>query len=629
MTPLFSILHPSARPQRWREIYEDWMLSAAHPENVEYVLCVDERWGFLELPGFQMVLPSVINGVSIPCDFPSYWAPGTKLNLGERAPGRLIWNIGRRCYVDAVNTAAQASTGRILIVIADDQWPCERWDERIIDVLGESLTDFSDPQRTVWLDQSSYVISVSTGTPHEHERGIMVMPILSRARYERLGYIFFPEYESAFADNDFYSHAAKDNCIIDARHLMFPHRHPLTKPGAWEKRGNLKWIDTDAVYAAQNRAESYLIGEQTFRRRQAENFTPGQSSIERFPRSIERTDLWEGYPKISPQDNPGSLAAAVKDGYTRNRKPRAIALALPGEFFHYCFVAKLLDLTVTLMREGWAYSPLLLHCSEPGATRTTIVNAVKELKEQGNLDLEFILWIDDDQIVEPQQVLMLINDLEQLPEVDVMAGWTWLASSGPNFNQPQASCGRMNIDKGEVAHANYETIQAVQSADGVFEVGWTGFPVVLMRTSALDKVGKHPFTHYPCPESAWGECGEDISFCKRLTDAGGKIYVDSRVFVPHLKMKALGPIPPSKEEIALALTGNAEPKMPPVEGPKEMPKGMASFSIATHLSAEEKERRRIAEEERQRNLKLVVGDEMLELNAEAARFVASVFEDLV
>jgi hypothetical protein len=264
-----------------------------------------------------------------------------------------------------------------------------------------------------------------------------------------------------------------------------------------------------------------------------------------------------------------------------------------------------------------------MHTSEPGITRATIVNAIRELQEKSDFKPDFILWMDDDQVVEAAQVQMLIDDMAQFPDVDLFAGWTWIASGGDHFSPPQVSCGRMDLAQGEVSHAEYKSVQL---ANGVFEVHWTGFPVVIMRTSALDKVGKHPFSHYPCEDSPWGECGEDISFCKRLTDAGGKIMVDSRVFVPHLKLKALGPVPPSKEEIALALTGNAEPKIPPVEGPKEMPQGMASFSIAIHLPPEEKERLRKAEEERQKNLKLVVGDKILELNAQAAR---EVFKDLV
>ena len=44
--PLFSILHTSARPEKWRAVYDDWMAKCVHPEDVEYVLCVDPRWGF-------------------------------------------------------------------------------------------------------------------------------------------------------------------------------------------------------------------------------------------------------------------------------------------------------------------------------------------------------------------------------------------------------------------------------------------------------------------------------------------------------------------------------------------------------------------------------------------------------
>ena len=42
----FSILHTSARPEKWREVYDAWIAAADHPEDVEYVLVVDERWGF-------------------------------------------------------------------------------------------------------------------------------------------------------------------------------------------------------------------------------------------------------------------------------------------------------------------------------------------------------------------------------------------------------------------------------------------------------------------------------------------------------------------------------------------------------------------------------------------------------
>ena len=107
--PLFSILHTSARPDKWRAVYDDWMSKAVHPEDVEYVLCIDPRWGFdVE-------------------DMSKYDTPLDNIHV--------VQNTLRRCYVDGVNIAAKASTGSILIVNADDQFACERWDWYLREVI--------------------------------------------------------------------------------------------------------------------------------------------------------------------------------------------------------------------------------------------------------------------------------------------------------------------------------------------------------------------------------------------------------------------------------------------------------------------------------------------------------------
>src|ERR1039458_3950313 len=142
--PLFSILHTSARPQAWRAVYDDWMSKAVHPEDVEYVLCIDPRWGFDTE------------------DMSKYDTPLDNIHV--------VQNTLRRCYVDGVNIAAKASAGSILIVNADDQFSCDKWD---IQLDGTAIRAAKD----------CFVIEVSTGTPDEHARGVMVMPVLSRARY--------------------------------------------------------------------------------------------------------------------------------------------------------------------------------------------------------------------------------------------------------------------------------------------------------------------------------------------------------------------------------------------------------------------------------------------------------------
>jgi len=50
--------------------------------------------------------------------------------------------------------------------------------------------------------------------------------------------------------------------------------------------------------------------------------------------------------------------------------------------------------------------------------------------------------------------------------------------------------------------------------------------------------------------SPWGFTGEDISFCVNVKDAGGRIYVDSGAYVPHLKLRAVMPPPANETPIA-------------------------------------------------------------------------------
>jgi hypothetical protein len=161
---LSSILHTSARPDVWRAVYDDWMSKAVRPESVEYVLCIDPRWGFsMDAAKYDTPLDNV----------------------------RVVVNDRRRCYVDGVNLAAEESTGDMLIVNADDQFACPDWDYELsmavnrVSAIGETA-----PMAAI---SRPFVIEVSTGTPNEHDRGVMVMPILSRVRYEAQGYVFYPD----------------------------------------------------------------------------------------------------------------------------------------------------------------------------------------------------------------------------------------------------------------------------------------------------------------------------------------------------------------------------------------------------------------------------------------------------
>lgn len=180
---LISLIHTTARPEKWFAACNDWYKNCSSPEQVEYVL-VPERKFFNEL--FEP------------------WFPFENSKWG--------WNPGRPCLVDGYNHAAKISTGSVLVLVADDYFSAPGWDERLLQVLG----DKTDKEAVVW-----------AATGGGNDKNFIVMPILTRQYYSKYGYVFWPEYQAWCADNEFDVVARRDGVIIDARTILkFDHKHP-------------------------------------------------------------------------------------------------------------------------------------------------------------------------------------------------------------------------------------------------------------------------------------------------------------------------------------------------------------------------------------------------------------------
>lgn len=446
-TPKFSILHTSARPAKWREIYEAWLAAADHPENVEYILVVDERWGFPVATDrmFQ--------------------------NMRHNADG-VLYNNGRKCYVEGVNIAAEASSGDVLIVNADDQYPCPHWDTLLI----KSMEAF-DPLR------DEFVMAANTGTPTERERGIVVMPIMSRARYKRLGYVFYPQYESMYADNDLCAHAKLDQCLFGLNTAwVFPHRHPFFSNTAM-----------DAVYEAQNRQEAYALGAEIYARRQSAKFA-----------AIE----------------PVVLAAPVR---------KHLAVCLPGREWPLEFMSMWTDLVMRMV----ATVPLNLTPIFGSASDVSVVRAMLAQRVLRDLQLpaDFVLWIDSDNILPFPYLLEMLRTLDTRPEISAVAAWCWLLHPAGGI-----SCGHLD-DKRHIVPLNYHAMMA--APDDLQEIEYTGFPAILMRREVIEQAGPNPFCPIVDEGFSFGKSGEDYAFCARARANGARFFVDRRLKVDHLKLGAL------------------------------------------------------------------------------------------
>jgi len=215
MNPTFSIIHASARPNGWLASHNAWVQNAEAPAAVEYILACECRRGFPE----------------------SYSYPGVRIIRTEES----------RTCIESWNTAARQARNQVLLINSDDMFPCAGWDRKLL----EAIPDLD----------GEYVVETTSNTPADEAR-IMVFQILTRRRLERIGYVFWPEYESVSADIEFSEHARRDGVVIDARHITIEHRHYA-----------FGTADFDSMYAHQNRPEAYQIGDAVLRRRRESGFS--------------------------------------------------------------------------------------------------------------------------------------------------------------------------------------------------------------------------------------------------------------------------------------------------------------------------------------------------------------------
>ena len=439
--PVFSLFHPTARvrpypsfPRGWMDVCEAYFKACDHPEHVEYVIAVHtSRWEEFH------------NGPLGAPVFPKWGAV------------RVVRNYGRDCVVDQCNVAAAASDGLVLHGVCDDTYPPKHWDTLLLEGLQYRITE-------------PLVLHCGSGSPRDNE--LLVCGAITRARYQEVGFILPPQFESMYAD-DFVTRLHREaGCIIERLDIAFDHRHPALGKG-----------ETDEIYALENRPEAYEVGLR-------------------------------------------ALTGSKPDG-------RSIAFVTPGERFSWAWVSGWNVLIEHVFQRGFrtAWPPYAGYDTNVYRTRGAMHEALLEM----DAPLDFILWLDDDNVITPAQFDRLVSDLEARPELDLVAGWTFCGTD-TFCGDYRSSVGVFEAD-GSIRHLGPE---ALCTGGGLVPIDWTGFPCVLMRGTTLRKAGPNPFDPLMGGPSRF--YGEDLSFCSRLQANGGILAVDGEVLVPHFKMRADAPV---------------------------------------------------------------------------------------
>jgi glycosyltransferase involved in cell wall biosynthesis len=210
LTPRISLLHATRNRSSMAVSTRDaWLNAASDPTRIEHIFAVDSDDGV---------------SVEMAKQFVSVISPA-------------------KSCVTAWNLAAAKAQGDILVQLSDDWVPCLDWDGKLL-----RAVEGRDPRT------EQFVIAPSDGTRKDD---LLCMAILSRARYEKQGHLFFEGYESVFSDNEFTHRAHKDGVVVDAREVLrFEHRHPAFGKGKM-----------DETYAHNNTTDRYKRGEALFKER--------------------------------------------------------------------------------------------------------------------------------------------------------------------------------------------------------------------------------------------------------------------------------------------------------------------------------------------------------------------------
>jgi len=492
--PLISLLHPTARvkpsdlfPQGWRAACRQFLSTCDHPENVEYIIAVhhsrwDAFWGALET--HETVLHvEVKNGDDI--------AVGYLDDCPEWGRVVVVKNMGRDCVVDQINVAAAHSHGKLISGVMDDLRAPEHWDTLLIGAVTPVME---------YGALGEEIILCGSGATPERDRELMICGALTRARYERYGFILDPDFESMYSDNWCRFVARRDEAaglvkIIERLDIQFDHQHPSLTGG-----------QGDEIYALQNRPEAYLAGEVMFHQK----VTGARVMVACLPGESFRSEIV------------GSRFQLIDDLKARTK----FGIVAP----HWCYTSNVYSTRIELAEHALRF---------PSVTKSE----------------DLILWIDDDNVADFSHVQMLIEDLEQHPELGVVVGWCWCENSARQVGMEGAEA-RWVMSAGRQDPDTLACLRFVGAdLDGAIERGsflissddiaphkfWSGFPVVLMRRSVLEQLGPLAFRPILDERAKNGFVSEDAAFFINAAAAGIKSAVDIRVQVPHVKWRAIQP----------------------------------------------------------------------------------------
>ena len=201
-----------------------------------------------------------------------------------------------------------------------------------------------------------------------------------------------------------------------------------------------------------------------------------------------------------------------------------VIFCIPGNSFSNRFLKCWTNLTRELHKRDIEYELLSQYIPNVYQVRSLLLGADKKFGQyqtpwQGKKDYDYIMWIDSDQVFEPNDFFKLLEH-----DKDIVSGLYLRKPQGDTLNDIPIEFACFNED-GKRLYTN--------EVNGELRKVWSnGMGWMLVKKGVFEKI-EYPWFG-PIIEGL-GFHGEDVSFQLRAKDVGFESYVDTSIIVGHEK----------------------------------------------------------------------------------------------
>jgi cellulose synthase/poly-beta-1,6-N-acetylglucosamine synthase-like glycosyltransferase len=221
---------------------------------------------------------------------------------------------------------------------------------------------------------------------------------------------------------------------------------------------------------------------------------------------------------------------------------KKVVLCIPGNVFTKEFVKCLIDTIALGPTVGIAFRLSLdydavVHFARAKCLGANVLRGENQLPFGGEVDYDYILWIDSDIMFSINHIVTLINHFEQDSQKDVVSGW-YSMIDGKNSTMVQ----HMDDEFFKTnAFYQFTSIEEMNKLDRLVSCDYVGMGFMMIKKNVFEKL-KYPWFYDELTvinNNIKDMCSEDVAFCKKMRREGIKIWVDPKCRVGHQKLVVL------------------------------------------------------------------------------------------